>query len=268
MGYDNVELIDILKAEKIKMIDIMGTHFVFDFYSDNPRSNDILKLSSEDDQHIITKEAIFSSQEMDQAEWYIFLATRSVVETKKSDFTYNLRCPFQTSTGIRYRHKEQINPFITKKTPKWKSNYNFCSTDTGNFSLIFCSDHAKATIIEKDIRGVDFMPVLHKDLITQCENVHELIIPNILSKEALVLVGEYKENTCSSCGQIDIEFINLNINNIEVKKELIPDGIDAFRTEFTFGPGHAHREIIISKKFYNILSKELKEKHIRCLPVG
>lgn len=267
--YDNIELISLLQNEKIKITDVNGTDFVFDFFSDTPQCDTILRCTKKEEHPLILKEAIFSKEEMQKAEWYTFKASRTVMETKKVDFTYVVSCPFPDPNPFnKHHHKTQINPFVSNKTPKWKANFNFCCTDTGDYELIFCSDHAKNIIIGNDIKGVEFLPVLKGDLSTPRENVQELMIPNILPEDALVLYGAYKEQICPLCGKVDIVFKDLNMDNLRVKKEKIPQGIDAFRTEITFGPGFGYQEIIISKKLYNLLAQDMKEKHITCFPVG
>ena len=55
-----------------------------------------------------------------------------------------------------------------------------------------------------------------------------------------------------------------------MKTDVLPKNIDAFGSEIIIGWGFGDEPVIISKKFYNLLFKELKEKskHFIIYPVG
>jgi hypothetical protein len=256
-------IIKILEEEKIKYNDIMGNGFVFYLHSDNERTNEILGYL----QDKCYMEAIFSKEEMENANWYTFEATRHDIETSDQDFTFKGLCPYESEIGIRYRHAKQVNLYLSKRTPKWKNNYNFCSVNTGDFNKIFCSDIAKMMIENRNITGVEFLPVVNRKNIPT-ENVSQLRFPNILPREAFVFIGEYTEMICPTCGRINYEFVQPMYDNMRIKTELIPDGIDMFSAQMSISRGWIVPPIIVSKRFYNLVVNEMKEKHVRFMPIG
>ena len=241
----------------------MGNAFVFHIYSDNERTNEILGYIKSG----YSMEAIFSKEEMENANWYTFEATRHDIETSDPYFTYEYSCPYETRTGVRYHHAKQINPYISKRVPKWKNNYNFCSVNTGDFNIIFCSDIAKMMINNRNITGIEFMPVVNRYNIPT-ENVSQLCFSNILPRDAFAFIGEYSEIVCPLCGEIRYSFSQPMYDNMRIKTELIPDGIDMFSAEMSINRGWIVPPIIVSKKFYNLVTKEMKEKHVRFRPIG
>lgn len=257
------KIIKILEEEKIKYDDTMGKSFMFYLYSDHERTKEILGYL----QKKYYMEAIFSKEEMENASWYTFEATRYDIDTSDDHFTFEYSCPYETETGIRYRHKKQVNPYLSKRTPKWKNNYNFCSINTGDYNRIFCSDLAKKMIENRNITGVDFLPVVNRKNIPT-ENVSQLRFSNILPRETFVFIGEYKEIMCPTCGKINYEFVQPGYDNMRVKAELIPQGIDMFSAEMSISGGWIVPPVIVSKKVYNLVVNEMKEKHVRFLPIG
>ena len=257
------KIIKILEEEKINYTDIMGNAFVFYLYSDHGRTKEILGYLQEK-YHM---EALFSKDEMEAANWYTFEATRHDIESSDDHFTFEYSCPYESEIGIRYRHEKQINPYLSKRTPKWKNNYNFCSVNTGDFNSIFCSDIAKMMIENRNITGVEFMPVVNRKNIPT-ENVSQLCFPNILPREAFDFLGEYREIVCPNCGKIQYEFVQPMYDNIRVKTELIPSGIDMFSAEMSVSRGWIVPPVIVSKKVYNLVVNEMKEKHVRFMPIG
>lgn len=257
------KIIKILEEEKIKYTDIMGNAFVFYLYSDHERTKEILGYLQEK----YYMEALFSKEEMEAANWYTFEATRHDIESSDDHFTYQYSCPYETETGTRYRHAKQVNPYLSKRTPKWKNNYNFCSVNTGDYNKIFCSDIAKMMIENRGITGVEFMPVVNRKNIPT-ENVSQLRFPNILPREAFVFIGEYTEIVCPTCGKINYEFAQPGYDNIRVKTELIPNGIDIFSAEMSTSRGWIVPPVIVSKKVYDLVVNEMKEKHVRFRPIG
>ena len=255
-------ILEILGDEGIHYDDIMGNAFVFYVYSDNPRTAEILK-------HLETEpsiEVLFSKSELENANWYILEATRFDIETSDDDFTFEYSCPYRTPYDTRYRHQKQINPYVSKRTPKWKNNYNFCAM-LGDFNRVFCSDRAKNMIFTRDIVGVDYMHVVNRRG-ESTENVSQMIFNNVLPMNCFNFIGEYSAHQCESCGKIHYEFKRPGDDNIRIRADLIPKGIDVFVTERSFSRGWIQPPIIISKKFYDLLANEMKEKHLRYFPIG
>lgn len=266
--YENKSLLNLLESENIKHTDVMGKSYVFDIYSDNPRCEEILNYLRQNPNPFILQEAIYSKEEMQKAEWYEMYATRQVVDTRDWDYTYEFLCPYQHGEDIRYKHMTQIRPFILQGMPKWKPKYNFCTNACGNFSLTFCSDYGKEKLIEKGITGIEFMPVLKGDKKTPKENIHQLKFTQTLPREAFDFIGKYKEIVCPICGKINYAFAEPMLDNIRIRKDMIPEGIDAFISEMNTGEGRGFKLLIASKKLYQLLTEEMQEKHFHFAPIG
>ena len=265
-------VISFLEAKKVEyeIYDFTKT-LIFDLYSDVEQSAELLAYLRRKELSLITKVAVFSDQEMEDANWYLLYVTRMGMETKNVNYTYDAKCPYVTIYGMhKNRHLDQVNPFVSSKTPKWKNGYNFCSVETGFMTQIFCSDFAKDTILKNEISGVDFMPVLKGDLKTPTPNVSQLVFKNKLPLEAYTFIGDYQEEICPDCGRVNYIFKEPNCDNIRLNINMIPQGIDAFGSQIVFGYGFGDEPIVISKKFYNLIFKDLKEKpkHFILYPIG
>ena len=270
--YEDVRVINFLKNNNIKHKTCSLTNRIyFTIYSDTGGSAELLSYIETLPGTSISKSSVFSNQEMEDANWYLLYVIRMGMETKNVNYTYDAKCPYTTEYGMKkHSHLDQVNPFVSSKTPKWKNGYNFCSVETGFRTQIFCSDFARDTIIENEISGVDFMPVLKSDLKTPTPNVSQLVFKNKLPLEAYTFIGDYQEEICPDCGRVNYIFKEPNCDNIRLNINMIPQGIDAFGSQIVFGYGFGDEPIVISKRFYNLLLKDLKEKpqHFILKPIG
>ena len=251
----NEKLIEILDHENIARYEISRRAFVFDVYSDNKRFGEILSLLSGDP--IIT--AVFSEEEMENANWYLFEVIRLDIQSSDPDYTYEYSCPYDN--GIRHRHQKQVNYCVSKRTPKWKNNYNFCANNYGDYYEIYCSDIAKKMIKNRDIVGIDFWPVVNKKG-EPTENVSQLVYKHTLSVNSFKFIGKYREFVCPTCGYVQYLFDIPGEDNVRLLTETIPKGIDAFVADFQMCAGQARYPVIVSKKVYNLIAKEMKENFI------
>lgn len=269
---EDVSVINFLKNKNIKYeMGPIPKRIYFTVYSDTENSDELLKYIETLPGTSISKSSVFSNQEMEDANWYLLYVTRMGMETKKVDYTYDAKCPYVTEYGIpRHRHLDQVNPFVSVKTPKWRNGYNFCSVETGFMTQIFCSDFAKETILKNGINGVHFMPVLKGDLATPTPDVSQLVFNNKLPLAAYTFIGKYSEDACPSCGRINYVFDEPNCDFLRLNTDMLPKNIDAFGSEIIIGWGFGDEPVVISKKFYNLLFKELKEKpkHFIIYPVA
>lgn len=258
---------ELLEAEGLPVTHLTGEYYVFDVYSYNKCAEEILEYMTYIEKNPIIS-PIFSKEEMEKANWYSFEATRHALHTFDPSISSEFYCPYQTSLGISHYHRKQIKPFVHKVAPKWKNNYNFCGPWWIDFSLIFCSDLAKKMISNREITGVEYMPVLNKKGIP-VENLHQMVFPNILTTSCFDFIQPYEKINCEKCGQLlRYKFKHPNDYNWKIKTELLPPGIDAFRGDTLMSHTWYGAPVIISKKFYNLIAKEMKEKHVRCYPVG
>ncbi len=269
---EDARVIDFLKARNVKYeIAPLPLGVYFTIYSDTEGCDELLKYIKTLPRKSIAKSSVFSKQEMEEANWYLMYATRMGIDTSNVDYTFEAKCPYITIYGMKkHFHLEQINPFVSKRTPGWKNGYQFCSPETGFMSYIFCSDFAKESIKNSGIVGVEFMKVLKGDLKTETPDVSQLVFNNKLPLEAYSFVGDYEEEVCPCCGKVKYAFKEPNCEHIKLNVDLIPKGIDAFGSQIGIGYGFAEEPIVISKKFYNLITKELKEKpkHFIFYPIG
>ena len=194
------KLLSLLIAERIEYSYLAGTAFVFDFFSDNPKCDEILYLLK--DNPLTIPMAVYSKGEMGKAEWFLMEATRTFIETNNFEYTFDMLCEYQTSYDTRYHHIVQKNPYVVKRIPKWKPKFNFCSEGSGDFSTIFCSDEAREKLIESKIQGIEFLPLLKGDLVTPQRKVHQLSFSQKLPITAFDFIRPYKEQICQNCGKI------------------------------------------------------------------
>lgn len=244
---------------------------IFDLYSDMEEHEHILEYIKSKPGSLITKLSVFSKQEMEDANWYLMEVTRMGIDTRKPDFTYDAKCPYTTSYGMqKHHHIDQVNPFVSKKIPKWKNRSHFCSTETGFVTKIFCSDYAKEKIIQSGVTGVDFMPVLKSDLKTENPDISQLVFKNKLPLDAYTFIGNYTEDICPFCGRINYIFEELNCDNIRLNTNVIPKDVDVFGSEIILGEGFGDEPIVVSKKFYNLITKEINENpgHLCWYPIA
>lgn len=269
---EDVSVINFLENKNIKYeTGPIPNRIYFTVYSDTENIDELLKYIETLPGTSISKSSVFSKQEMENANWYLLDVYRMIMSTSNVKYTYDTKCIYSTDYGMtKAYHLDQVNPFVSKRTPKWKSRYNFCSVDTGFTTKIFCSDYAKERIVESGITGIDFMPVLKGDLKTETPDVSQLVFTHKLPLEAYTFIGDYSERVCPFCGRTNYCFTEPNCDNIRLNTDIIPSGIDVFGSKIVIGYGFGDEPVVISKKFYNLLINDLKEnpKHLSCMPIG
>lgn len=270
----NTALIELLNREKIKYSEgIPGIldEIIFDICSDHPKFNEIFSLAKiaieNESPPLMIETAIFSKEEMESAKWFFMQATRPLIETKKDEYTFNYSCKLPTELP-RFKHRTQVNPFVVKAMPKWKTKFNFASECCGDFSMIFCSDFAREKITQSDIVGIDFAPVYKGNLTELKEDIHQFKVDNILPTEAFHFIGNHRIELCPICGKPNYVLVKPMLDHIRVILDKIPEGIDVFKSEMTVYEGWGENLIIVSKKVYNLIAKDMKERQVRFTPIG
>ena len=152
--------------------------------------------------------------------------------------------------------------------PKWKTKFNFASECCGDFSMIFCSDFAREKITQSDIVGIDFAPVYKENLTEIKEDIHQFKVDNILPADVFYVVGEHRIELCPVCGKPNYVLLKPMADNIRVVTDKIPNGIDVFKSEIAFYEGWGEYLIIVSKKVYNLIAIDMKERHVCFFPIG
>ena len=266
----NIALIELLNREKIKYTDCLDD-IVFDICSDHPNFDVIFSLVKTVIENelppLIIETDIFSKEEMENANWFFMPATRQLIETRKDEYTFNYSCKLPSELP-RYHHRIQVNPFVVKAMPKWKTKFNFASECCGDFSMIFCSDFAREKITQSDIVGIDFLPVYKGNLTELKEDIHQFKVDNILPADAFRFIGDHRIEPCPICGVPNYVLKDPMKDNIRVIPDKIPDGIDVFKSEMTVYEGWGEKLIIVSKKVYDLIAKDMKERQVRFTPIG
>ena len=123
-----------LESKKVKYkVAAITNNLIFDIYSDTEQSEELLAHIQNLEGNMITKSSVFSKEEMEDANWYLLDIYRMGIGTINTEYTYDAKCSYITSYGMqKHRHLDQVNPFVSPKTPKWKNRYQFCSKKWDN----------------------------------------------------------------------------------------------------------------------------------------
>ena len=270
----NTALIELLNRENIKYSEgVPGIidDIIFDICSDHPKFDEVFPLAKTAIENelppLILESAVFSKEEMESAKWFFMHATRPLIETRKKEYTFMYSCRLPSEI-TKYHHRTQVNPFVVKSMPKWKTKFNFASECCGDFSMIFCSDFAREQIMQSDIVGIDFMPVYKGNLTELKEDIHQFKVDNILPTEAFRFIGNHIIEPCPICGVPNYVLKQPMLDHIRVIPDRIPEGIDVFKSEMTVYEGWGEKLIIVSKKVYNLIAKDMKERQVRFTPIA
>ena len=172
---------------------------VFDLYEDQETFKKFKILFPFSVSIIIETE--YSAEEIEKAEWLIVRSINSKLKQESDEETFVYLCPTRNACKeIKYRHIEQVGPFLSKKKIKWKTNQFFCGTDATGENYIFCKELTK-TMISDLWEGLDFWSVKKYDTKQKIEDVYQLHFKQILPLEAIALTGKEKISTCKSCGR-------------------------------------------------------------------
>lgn len=197
---------------------------------------------------------IFTKAEMEEASFLTMRSTNMKLEAKNLGKTYEYSCySVSHMTGEAFgMHRRQVAPFEFSKPVKWGKNFFYSSYD-GGYETMFCNDVAKATIESEGFSGVRFAPVLRykKDCIL--EDIHQVVIDNILPDEALIIDDGFKEIQCSMCGKI--RYGMDNVSRIIVRHGFIGKE-DFYVTNELFGETYTSPINIISQRAYQALIKK------------
>ena len=195
----------------------------------------------------------FEQNELDEAEWLTFRSKNMKLNSMNWN-TFRYTCPKSDDTNIRYSyHEDQLSPFEFSSV-KWSNNNHFYSSYEGGFHIIFCDDYACDIINKNGLVGVRFDGVLKYKKNVYLPNVHQMVYPNVLPLESMVLDEAKKEISCPYCGKkkyvINREF------RLKIKREFIDESLDFYDTIKMFNmdeTGSVHSIPIISKHAYSVL---------------
>lgn len=206
---------------------------------------------------------VFSKKEMDSATWFSLWCDNMKIEEMPDMPAHEYHCRINE---IYAAHREQKRPFTLRKSVNWGANRNFVAA-MGECTLLFSNMRAKQTLLQHNINGVVFGPVNRFSTGIPFDDMFQIIVTNILPRDALVIeeADNCRKSVCEICGReqyrIDGSF------QLKVKESYLQSNVDAYATEKMFGAGFARREVIVSRKFYEITRNLKLDRTIHFEPI-
>ncbi len=212
----------------------------------------------------------FTKKEMQEAAWFQMSSKCGKIESIDYDFTFSRSCTrtvmYQGIELVFAHHLHQVAPYRVRRPIKWKQKNNFYGDACGGHYKIFCSDVAR-NILEEKTNGVSFMPVLKGKTENHLPDIQQLVFPNKLPHEALILPKETTVELCPQCGEPRYKPPNTGYFYMGVKEEYLRQDIDFHITETYFGDGQGYPVIVVSRKVYELFTKEFPERNLVFVPV-
>ena len=261
-------LLDCLDSHKIPYRSDESTT-IFYIREDAPFFDEVSELASGFASTVL-RNLKFTKKEMQEASWFQMSSKCGKVETIDYDFTFSKSC----TRTVMYRdielefarHLHQVAPYRVQRLVKWKQKNNFYGDACGGHYKIFCSDVARG-ILEEKTNGVSFMPVLKGKTENHLPDIQQLVFPNKLPHEALILLKETTVELCPQCGEPRYKPPNTGYFYMGVKEEYLRQDIDFYITETYFGDGQGYPVIVVSRKVYELFTKEFPERNLVFVPV-
>lgn len=219
----------------------------------NDDSYSIIEDSLKKFNPIITNKVLYSKEELDNAQWLGVLCYNGRIDIPTEEAynaTFSVFCP-------ECKNKSQIGLYHIKKVPKWKSNKNFCSIDTGGWDEIFCSSYAKQIFEVNNISGIEFLPVLHYKSLQQMEDIWQIRIKTVLNPTEIGFFPKPIEKECSICHKVT--YMSSTTISQPTFNRVDLENLDAFIIPVnTLGCNI----LVVSNKLYKILRYEYKERSL------
>lgn len=173
-------------------------------------SEEHLRLKSETlDWREVLSWYVFSEEDMNEAEWFVFRSTNWKLENCALEKTFERRCKVVKMTNALYgpaepydfyHHLTQKGPFYFKKPIRWGRNF-FYSCDIRGFQTLFCNDVARAVLTKAGLSGMSFEPALLKKDDSVIENFHQFCIDETIPDSHVKISGEFRTMDCPVCGK-------------------------------------------------------------------
>lgn len=210
---------------------------------------------------------IYSKEELLNAEWLTMRSTNDKLEAVNTDHTFAFSCRTKKNFGygeidIAY-HRKQVFPYEFRHPIKWGKNH-FYSSYFGGFETIFCDDLAKSIIKNEEFQDVDFMPVIHYRKNQYLDNIHQIILSNVLPNESLILDKHFIKKECDICGAIQYEYSGLS--RLGVYAEFLKNA-DFYRTNYIFGSGYTNAFNIVSNRVYRLITDKKIDRNLSFEPL-
>lgn len=242
-----------------------GTDFIVAYINEEEKWKTELFQYLDNEDILSEIELIFSKQEMEEAEWFtirsIFRWEYPQPDESYMELTYDLK-QYCSNCGSG---SKQNDSFRVKKEPKWGQR-NFLMLNWVEDEL-FISDKMSRILKEKDLQGYKILNVSHSKKEIPLEHMYQLCVETIM-QPALINLDESIRMIlrCKECGSV--KYIG-NGRQRTFKKEAFQEvNVDILKTSEVFGDGRiCAREILISKKFYEMLRDNKLDRGLCIEPV-
>lgn len=210
-----------------------------------------------------TATKIFSPQEMRSAKWFSLWCDNMKIEELPNVPVYEYQC---RTNEIYANHREQVRPFTLRKSIKWGTNRGFIAA-MGDPTTLFVSARMKELILQYNITNIDFSPVINSSTNLPFDDVYQMVITNILPDEALIIdeADNCQKKTCDMCGKA--QYWIDGTYQLKVKGDYLSAEHDVYATNKLFGAGFARREIIVSRRFYEIIQSNKLGRTLHFEPI-
>lgn len=206
---------------------------------------------------------IFTPQEMHSAKWFSLWCDNTKIEEIPTVPAYEYQC---RTNEIYANHREQVRPFTLKKSIKWGANRGFIAA-MGDPTTLFVSAQTKELLLQHNIVNIEFYPVNKFSNNVPFDDIFQMTITKILPDEALIIneADNCKKVTCDICGRVQY-WIN-GTYQLKVKAAFLSSEQDIYATNKLFGAGFARREIIVSRRFYEIIQEHKLGRTLHFEPI-
>ena len=193
----------------------------------------------------------FSKKELLNTEWLVVNPIYNKVSIINEDEAFSYSCNSVNSYGVEFsNHRDQRMPIQIRGDITWKKRF-FLAADTG-YGEIFVNNHIVKLVNDGQISGCRFDTVYDRKGFP-CENTLQLIAEDVIPDDCIALNHGERRLVCPDCGRIQYEVgssyqLHLFRNKLNSEK-------DIFMTRNIFGSGQAHALVVISNRFYRVLSE-------------
>lgn len=192
---------------------------------------------------------IYNPKEMRSAQWFSMWCDNMKIEELPNAPAYEYQC---RKNELYANHRKQVRPFTLRKNVKWGTKRGFIAA-MGDPTLLFISARTKDLLLQYSVSNIDFFPVINFSTNLPFDDVYQMIITNILPDEALIIdeADNCQKKTCGMCGKV--QYWIDGTYQLKVKGNYLSTEHDVYATNKLFGAGFARREIIVSRRFYEII---------------
>lgn len=210
--------------------------------------------------------AIFTKEEMKNAEWYTVRSKWRWEYPKPDDdfgylhgITYTGSCPMCGANVV------QIGNFRVRRSPKWNSK-SFLMINWIH-DVLFTSTAVKETLEQSDLRGFHFEDVLNTKGTAPIDDIYQLYVETKLPAGLVTGNDTIKdESTCEMCGVT--KYVGAGRGYIFKKETFENIDVDIAVSDEIFGGGYSViRQILISKRFYETIILNKLDKQLVIEPV-